>query len=40
MKSSLTLFGTAALVALSAGAAAARPVKITAQMADYGGYPS
>ena len=37
---SLTLFGTAALVALSAGAAAARPVKITAQMADYGGYPA
>lgn len=40
MKSSLTFFGTAALVALSAGAAVARPVKITAQLANYGGYPA
>lgn len=40
MKRPLTLFGTAALVALSSAAAAAHPVKITAQLADYGGYPA
>ncbi|MCM2293877.1 DUF2271 domain-containing protein [Allorhizobium sp. BGMRC 0089] len=40
MKLPLTLAGTAALVAVSSGVAYARPVTITAQLADYGGYPA